>query len=601
MRTWTFGIASLATAALLTVAGCGGSGEQAPPSETAAGTDETTTASSTTTDTTSSTTTDATAVKKGGILRIGTTDVISSFNPYNAQTLQAGVANSMVYPQLVQYGYTPEKGYEVVPDFAESWEVSEDGKTITFHTRPGATWSDGTPLTAEDAAWTINTTIEFLNGPTAQLAPPVTGVSGAEAIDDTTVVVHYEQPLGNALTLLAARLPVLPRHIWEAQAEGDGRGLRTFRPEAEPGGLVAGGAYTVKQYENKGTTVYVPNPSYYGTPSNAEAVALTYYTNQDAMLEDLQSGELDLVDGIPSTAVAAFQDDEDLNVVSAGSAIQADLFFNSNPRKPEHRELLDPRVREALAMCIDREQIIEVVFNGHAKPVETLVGSLGGEFLNTDLGPRPYDCDEANRLLDELGYERGADGVRIVPATTGEYAEAEHPMAYDVVTNDVTVYNVDRAVEILRQGWEQLGVKITRNVAGDEIAAWTYRIGDDCDSAASTGYTNWDMVADYSIAEVDPLNTLAGELKSSWCVLNFTGTDNAEYQALYEQALIEIDPEKRKDLIWEMQQLYFDTGATIPLAEEESIFAHSKEWAGFAPPEVLGYSKVYYTAPHQAG
>lgn len=565
MRARTFVIAALA----LVVAGCGGSGQKSQRSGSSA--------------------------PQGGILRIGTTDVVASFNPYNAQTLQTGVANSMVYPQLIQYGYRPKKGYEVIPDFAESWKVSKDGKTIAFHTRPGAKWSDGAPLTARDAAWTINTTVRFVDGPTAQLSPPVTGVRRAEAVDDTTVVVHYDKPLGNALTLLAARLPVLPRHVWEAQAKGNGRGLRTFRPEARPGGLVSGGPYRLKQYEKKGTTVYEPNPRPYGPRSNAEAIALTYYTNQDAMLEHLKAGELDLVEEVPSAAVAAVQRDRDLDVVTAGSATQADLFFNSNPRKPAHRELLNPRVKEALAMCVDRRQIVDVVFHGHAQPVETLVGSLGGELQNTELGPRPYDCDRAGRILDELGYRRGSGGIRVVPGEPGQR------MAYEVITSSVQPFNADRAVEILRKGWERIGVKVTQKVAGDETATWTHLTGADCDPKTSKGYDSWDIEVGYSVAEVDPLNTLAGELKASWCVLNFTGYDSPAYDRLHERALTELDPARRKQLVWRMQKLYFDSGATIPLAEEKSIYAYSRKWTGFASPEVRGYSKLYYTAPRRAG
>lgn len=565
-------IVGLATIAL---AACGGGSDDQKDAKTASG---------------------AAGVKKGGVLRIGTTDQITSFNPFLALTLQTGVAIGMTHPQLVQLDYKDGKGYTVVPDFASSWKTSSDGAAITFKVRPNAQWSDGKPLTANDAAWTINTIVKFREGPTGQQASFVEGVRKAEAPDATTVVVRYDKARANALILLASGLPILPEHMWAQHAKGEGRGLRTFRPEARE--VVSGGPFLLKSHEKRGTTAFVPNPKFYGPASNAEAVALTFYTNKDSMLEELSAGRLDMVESVPPSAVKTVKRNRSVTVQANDSALQADLFFNANPRKPKHRELLDPRVRSALAQCIDRKQVVDVIFNGYAKPVDTLVGSLGGEFQNPELGPRPYDCDEANRMLDELGYKRGSDGIRVVPAAKDD---GEHKMAYEVVTvGQASVYNVDRTVEILRKGWEQIGVKVTQKVAGDETATWDYITGgNDCDPKTSKGYTSWDMDVSYSVAEVDPISTLSGELKETWCAWNFTGSDDPEYDELYKQASTELDAARRKQVLWTMQELYYERAATAPLAEQQDISAYSKKWTGFAPPEVAGYSKRYYTAPHQ--
>jgi peptide/nickel transport system substrate-binding protein len=100
------------------------------------------------------------AVEAGGsgILRVGTTNYIDSFNPINFIESQAYNAFIMIYPQLVQYGYG-KKGYQFEGDWAKSWKTSKDGKTWTFTVRSGTKWSDGQPLTSEDAAWTINAVV----------------------------------------------------------------------------------------------------------------------------------------------------------------------------------------------------------------------------------------------------------------------------------------------------------------------------------------------------------------------------------------------------------------------------------------------------------
>src|SRR5712691_6950736 len=204
-------------------------------------------------------------VKKGGILRIGTINYIDSFNPFNFIESNGYQAMIMIYPQLVQYAHGPG-GFTIEGDWAKTWETSADGKDWTFHLVPGSKWSDGKPLTADDAVWTINTTVKYQDGFTAVAAPALAHVKSAEATDDATLVIHYDQPVGNVLAQLE-QFFVVPRHVWEPLAGAKGRGLKTYRPEQHMP-IVVGGAYTVKKYEKKGTTVFLPNPGYYGPASN---------------------------------------------------------------------------------------------------------------------------------------------------------------------------------------------------------------------------------------------------------------------------------------------------------------------------------------------
>ncbi len=581
MKSWTPRIGTLAAIAVLALAsGCGGSNKG---SGTAGG----------------STTGDQ-STAQSGILRIGTVDAITSFNPFIALSLQTGTALTATYAQLVGLDYDSARGFTPVPGFAKSWDISNGGKTITFHTYADAKFSDGKPMTAEDAAWSLNMILRYGDGPTGQVSYLLDGITKATAPDPTTVVVNYSAPHSNALLSLAQGIPVLPKHIWAQYATGNGRGLRTYRPESQSGGLVSGGPYLLKQYERRGTTVYVPNPNWFGEPSHAKAVALTYYTNEDSMVEDFTRGQLDMIESVPVPALKTLESKPDVTMMSADRGVQADLFFNSNPRKPKNRELLDPRVRRAMDECINRDEIIDVVFQGHAKKVETLVGTPGGEEQDTSLPVTQYDCAAGNRVLDQLGYKRGSDGVRVAPATSGTYAQAAHPMSYEVVTvAGAGEYNVDRTAEIIRKDLQQLGVKVVQKVAGDETATNTYLVGEDCDPQTSKGYTSWDLDLAYSISEITALDTLSGELKESWCAWNFTGTDNPAYDKLWPQAARELNQDKRRQLLFKMQQIYYDSRATFPLAEKEEPSAYSNGWTGFVRPELAVSSTKYYTAPQQ--
>jgi peptide/nickel transport system substrate-binding protein len=106
------------------------------------------------------------AIKQGGVFRLGTSSTIDSLNPFIAFQSDAYTTFEYIYPTLVQY--TPS--LKIVENFARSWTTSPDGRTWTFTTQPNAKWSDGKPLTAADAAWTFSTILKFADGATTNSA-----------------------------------------------------------------------------------------------------------------------------------------------------------------------------------------------------------------------------------------------------------------------------------------------------------------------------------------------------------------------------------------------------------------------------------------------
>jgi peptide/nickel transport system substrate-binding protein len=540
--------------------------------------------------------TDTGKVVKGGILRIGTINYVDSLNPFNYIESQAVNAFIMLYPQLVQYKYEDGK-YEIEGDWAKSWETSPDGKDWTFHLIPGGQWSDGKPLTADDAVWSINTTVKFADGPTAVQAAALQHVESAEAPDDQTLVIHYESPVGNVLAQLE-QFFVLPRQVYEPLAEGNGKGLKTYQPQQHLP-LVSAGVYRLKSYEKKGTTVYTADPNYWGPKSNAEAVALTYYTNADAMLSDLKGGQLDWVDQVPFSAVDAVKKDSNLVVETVPGAETTNITWNSNPRKPKNRELLDPQVKKALSMCVDRDKIIEVVFSGYADTVESLPGHIS-PLENPNLGPLEHDCDAANQMLDDLGYTKGPDGTRVAPATTGKNAQPEHKMSYEIIVPNSLNFNGEREFDIVKEGFAEAGVEVTIKPGGDSTAAYALETGDNCDAAKSTGYDSFDIAMWDWIGYVDPDFMLSVVTKGQWCSWSDTGWDSPEFDALYDKQGTTIDPEERKQIVWEMQQMIYDNFLYTQLVNLDDIEAHTKAWDGFSP-ALDAYSKKFYSQPHKVG
>jgi peptide/nickel transport system substrate-binding protein len=138
-------------------------------------------------------------------------------------------------------------------------------------------------------------------------------------------------------------------------------------------------------------------------------------------------------------------------------------------------------------------------------------------------------------------------------------------------------------------------------VGGDTTATYAIETGDNCDIGKSTGYTGWDIAMWDWIGYPDPDAMLSYVTKTQWCAWADAGYDNPAYDKLYLEQGTTIDPEKRKQIVWKMQQMVYDDFVYTQLVNEQKIDAHSKAWTGFYPEMATGYSKLYYTSPHQVG
>jgi peptide/nickel transport system substrate-binding protein len=531
-------------------------------------------------------------VKHGGVFTIGTTNYIDTLNPFDYIESQAVTAYTEVFPSLVQYGPGLK---QIVPDYAKSWSASPDGLTYTFKLQSGGKWSDGQPLTASDAAWSINTIVKYQNGPTAVLASALAHVTKAEAPDANTLVVHYDKPVGNALPQIAG-LYVLPQHIWSQHVGNGGKDLKAFHPEQSLP-LVSGGPFQITQYQKKGTTVFKPNPGFWGAPPNVQAVALAYYTNSDSMIKDLQSGLLDAVDQVPFTAVKALKGSSGVTIDTYPGPEITNITWNSNPLKPKNRELLDPKVKEALSECVNRDELISVVFNGYASKTESLLGDVAKPWQSTDYQPLQYDCAAGNATLDSLGYKKGADGIRVAPATTGKDAQPAHKMEYQIMVPNSLDFNGDRAFAIVQKGFAAAGVKVTEQSGGDSTSAYAIETGNNCSAAKLTGYDTFDIALWDWIPYVDPDFQLSVVTRSQWCSWSDTGWYNAAFDKLYEQQGTTVDPAKRKVLVQQMDKIIHDNWLYTQLVDEQGIAAHSNKWDAFDP-QLAGYNYSYMSDPH---
>jgi peptide/nickel transport system substrate-binding protein len=523
----------------------------------------------------------------GSILTVGTTFYIDTLNPFVGIETQDDTAYGMVFPQLVQYG----KGLKLVGDWASTWSHTPNGLQWTFHLRPGGKWSDGVPLTAKDAVWTIDTILRYRNGVTAYLAQVLHGLKSASAPNANTLVLHYSTPVAGVLANLE-QFFVLPQHVW---GQYKGTALKSFRPEQHLP-LVSAGAYSISQFQEKGTTVFRPNPYFYGPKSHAAAVALTYYTNPTAMLADLQAGKLDYVDAVPYQDAARLKGMHGITVTTQPGDEVTNFGINSNPLKSKNRELLSTTVREALEYAIPRQKIASVVFGGNARPWANILSAWSGPsgWLNPNVKPLPYDPAKANRILDRLGYKRGAGGTRVVPATTGPSAQPAHPMSYSVIVPNDLDFDGNLQYQILATAFQKVGIDLHEVAGGDGTQAYNLITAPKCTYRSADFYT-W-----YWHPYIDPNFNLSVVTKVQWCDNSDTGMNDPTYDAWWARQAKLVDFKARQALVWKMEAYLAQKRTYIQLVDTDMITAHADSWTGFIP-NLWGYSKLFYTNPRQTG
>ncbi len=508
------------------------------------------------------------AVKEGGILRIGTSYPIDSMNPFVGQSDYSYMVFEYIYPELVQYNAK----LQIVQDFATSWKTSSDGLTWTFDTRPNAEWSDGQALSAEDVAWNINATLRYVSGPTALAAGTLAHVKGAVATGPNTVVLHLAAPVANILPKMQG-FPILPPQVWASYFKGNGAGIKTFLNTPQNGQpMVSGGPFEMVDYVKNQKALFKQNPNWYGPKPHITGFGLEFFSNDDAMVEALKTGQLDFIgEYTPPTAVAALQSAE--FVVSTPPSISMKTFIiNANPNKTTHPELLNPLVREAFEYATDRAQIVQTAWLGYATPGSTMVAPADGIWHDPNIAPLPFDLAKANQLLDQAGYKMGPNGVRISDG---------HPMSYNVIFPPDEKGAGDRTFQIMQADFRQIGVQIQQRTM-DDTAAFN------AISAPHNDYLTFDLAMWDWVPPVDPdfiLSVLTCAQYGNW---SDSGYCNPTYDGMYSKQSTLIDQGQRQQLIWKMQQTIYNARPYIILDYPDIIEAHSTKWTGFIPAPVMG-------------
>jgi peptide/nickel transport system substrate-binding protein len=518
-------------------------------------------------------------VQQGGVFRLGSASSIDSLNPFVAFQEDAYTTFENIYPYLVQYN----SALQFVPDFARSWQESANGRTWTFHTQPGAKWSDGKPMTAADAAWTYSTILKFQNGATANTSGDVAHMASATSPNATTLVLTYKRPVANVLSQLQ-QVPILPEHVWAKYAAGKGKALTTF---TNPAPIVSGGPFILVKYTAKQIALFKRNPSFYGPKPHIGGLGLQFFGTYDAEITALKSGQLDAIEVVPPTSVAELKGAH-FDVRESPGNYFDDFIINSNPKQDaSHKELMNPLLRQAFDDAIDRQAIVKTSLLGYGQAGSSIIPPATGRWSDPAVMPAPFSLAKAAQLLDQAGYKMGSNGIRVADG---------HPMSYTVIMPaDTTGGYGDRSFQIIQGDFKKIGVQLNpknldNSAAYDAVTADSYK---------SFELSMWDWQP-----LIDPDFELSVLTCQSWNVWNDTGYCSKSYDQMYQAQGAALSPAKRQQLVYQMQSTIYNARPYLVIDYADLIEAHSTKWVDM--PLVGGQSwtelsKIPFESVHEAG
>lgn len=455
--------------------------------------------------------------KKGGTIVVGIPQDPQSFNPNaKADDVLFDIGQN-IFSRLIKLN----NKQELVPDLAEDYEVSPDGLEITFHLRKGVKWHDGEDCTSRDVKWTFD---QIINED-GQIKSNLSSVESIEAPDDYTVIFHLTQNDSDLLSYLGwYGCLIMPAHLYEGTDWLDNPANK--KP-------IGTGPFKFVEYKSGVSVTLERNDDYFGQVPYLDKIIYSVIPDSNTALQAFQNGELDIL-GInpPLSETANLQANENYIVGLNQWPARYQVAFNVKEGK-----FADPKLRQAVALGVDKDAVIEKALKGAGQRCDTAMVSLYEWALNTeDLYPE-RDVEKARKLIEEAGYTKDKDGM---------YFSVELEAWNEIPYSDIGT--------VIQDNLREIGIDARLNIT--EMAAWTDKV--------------W-VNHDYEIAILGGFQGPdAGGLSLRFASdgsMNIYEYANEELDQLLAEGRTKVTHEDRKEPYLRAQQILIEDLPMVPLSE----------------------------------
>ncbi|HEY2061648.1 MAG TPA: ABC transporter substrate-binding protein [Amycolatopsis sp.] len=522
------------------------------------------------------------------VLRVALTTGIDHLNPFTASLAASTQVGRFIYEFLT---IPSADKAEASPALAESWTTSPDKLTWTFKIRQNAKWTDGQPVTAKDAAFTFN---RMLSDETARTANGnyVANFQSVTAPDDSTLVIKTKA-VQSSMDLLD--VPIVPEHVWAPIKD-----LNDPKTDDLSVIGVSDGPYQLTEYKQNEYLKFKANKDYWRGAPKVDELQLLIFKDVESAVNALKQGEVDVINRLTPTQFDALQGQPNIATNKAPGRRYNEINLNfgveNNQNQPignGNPVLKDLRLRKAIAQAIDPKTIVDKVMGGY--------GQLGGGVIPPIYSAyhwdppaneaMKFDIAAANTSLDQAGYVKGQDGIRVAPG--GARLELR-------LTGHANRPFDQRTAQYV-SGWlHDIGISVKQELVSDEELNDRTNAGN-YDLAISGYATNPDP--DYALA----LHTCAGRPNAEGKgATTDTFFCDPQYDALYAKQLTETDPATRAGYVKQAQARLYSQAVNVVLDYDNSLEAYrSDKFSSFEKQpqpdgsilEQTGYWGVYGAVP----
>lgn len=470
--------------------------------------------------------------QQGGQIVIGTTEEPDTLHPYLTQLVTGYDVYTGIFDFLLDYDGTQT----LQPALAESWEVSDDGLSYTFHLRQGVTFHDGTSFSSADvkASYDIIMDPEFAAWSTLGWRE----ITALETPDENTVIMHTATPYAPFVSYVGASSPIAPKSAID-------KGIDSFKQEfgRAPYGS---GPFIFSEWKAKQSITLNKNEAYWGGAPILDTLVYSIIPDSNTFMVQLKTGEIDLAGNAGN--ISAQQVDEALG-------IDGITVFEHPGQSWSHLDvkiighLRQTKVRQALDFATPSQQIIEQLLKGRATP------SIGDQAPGTwafdeTIQPRPYDPDQAAQLLTEAGLTKNGDGIWEGPTPAGEPTYpgriyAEWLASQESATPEATASPVAAAF----QGTDDVdATNLTGPVMPLEIELWGLAGDDQSQQVIEIVNAAWTQLGIKSSANFQDVSTIWGPDGYQWnekmtaCLYSWTNSNDPDDMFYWESTNIPADP-----------------------------------------------------------